>query len=110
MAFYATLYQIVCTHSQVAIVTGVNKNGIGFAVTNYLLKRGIRCLISDVIESAAQESAKHLQQSYGEDKVVAMKVDVTKTEDLKSMIQTCMERFGQIDVRRLCGPFFQFVV
>ena len=79
-------------NDKVVIVTG-GGTGIGRAITETFAKSGAKVLITGRREAPLQE----LSQSFPE-KVSIIQADVTKAEDRKKIIQTAIERYGQIDV------------
>jgi 3-oxoacyl-[acyl-carrier protein] reductase len=79
---------------KVAVVTGGSK-GIGFAIAQALLKEGASVLICGR-DDAALRSAVTKLEAYGT--VEATVCDVSDEESVRSMLQTCVQRFGGIDI------------
>jgi len=80
---------------KVALVTGAAQ-GIGKAVALLLAQNGADIVVSDINLEKAEETAKEIE-AMGR-KAMAIKVDVANSGDVERMVQTILERFGQIDV------------
>jgi len=78
---------------KIAIVTG-GTSGIGYAVSEELLKRGATVWVigsrKESVEKAKKSLAAHKKARY-------MAVDVTVADDVKRMIDTCVKESGRID-------------
>jgi len=74
-------------------VTGAS-NGIGLSVTEYVLAKG------DIVIAAVRrpESMKEHQAKYGAEKLLVVKVDVQKQEDVDAAFSKVQATFGRIDV------------
>jgi len=81
---------------RVGVVTG-GAQGIGRAIAAAFAEEGGHVVICDVDQEKAEAAAHDLQASTGK-RVLALKVDVTKKEDVESMVQRVIEEFGRIDV------------
>lgn len=80
---------------RVAIITGA-ASGIGKAAAFKFAEQGARVLVADVDEKQGQEVAQQLQRD-GHHALFA-RTDVSVTEDVRSMAQAALERWGTIDV------------
>ena len=80
---------------QVAIVTG-GAQGIGLAITEAVLEHGGSVLVADVDETAAKTATARFVDSGAY--VEAVACDVTSEADFERVVQTCVERFGRVDV------------
>ncbi len=80
---------------RVAIVTG-SARGIGKAIAVKLAQEGYNIVISDILEDAAQATAKEIE-ALGV-KSLAIVADVSKAEDAEKLIKQTVETFGQLDV------------
>jgi NAD(P)-dependent dehydrogenase (short-subunit alcohol dehydrogenase family) len=81
--------------NKVAIVTG-GGNGIGRQSSLLLAKEGARVLVADLLIDKANEVVEQIRAKGYE--AVATKVDVTSLKDTDKMVQTAIDRFGQIDI------------
>jgi 3-oxoacyl-[acyl-carrier protein] reductase len=77
------------------IVTGAAQ-GIGRTIAEQFLLQGANVLIFDLDAELAAETARQLAPS-GE-MVVSVGGDVSQREDVHRAVQTCIERFGRLDV------------
>ncbi len=83
-------------HGKVAIVTGGN-TGIGKAVVLALAKEGATIVIDYIAEEEAEVLLEAEVRGLG-DQVVGVKADVSKVDDLKSLVATAVSTFGRLDV------------
>jgi glucose 1-dehydrogenase len=81
---------------KVAIVTGGN-SGIGKAVVLGLAEQGANVAIDYVADEAATTELEKKVQALG-DKVIGVKADVSKVDDLRMLIDKAVEAFGRLDV------------
>ena len=87
------------------IVTG-GGTGLGKSMSKYLLELGANVVISSRKLDVLQETAKELESETG-GKVLAVACDVRQYEDVESMLQSAIERFGRVDylVNNAAGNF-----
>ena len=78
---------------KVAIVTGA-ASGIGEAVTKRFLDEGAKVVVVDLKDET--ELAQRFPDSAG--RVLALKADVTKREDLERIVSSTVEKFGGVDI------------
>jgi len=78
-----------------AIVTGA-ANGIGCAIAQLFAEEGASVLIADIDEKNGLETAKEITDSDGQ--AVFVRCDVTKPDDVKSMVATAVEKFGAVNI------------
>lgn len=80
---------------QVVMVTG-GARGIGRAIAESLAKKGANLVIADVSADSAGEAARELAVFGG--RTLALKLDVSKAEDVARAFEDIMKEFGRIDV------------
>ena len=80
---------------KVAIVTG-SARGIGKAIAMKLARDGYNIVVSDILQEAAQQTAKEIE-SLGV-KTLVVVADVSKAEDAQKLINETVQAFGQVDV------------
>lgn len=80
---------------KVALVTGAAQ-GIGKAIALTLAKNGADIVVSDINLEKAQETSKEIE-AMGR-KSIAIKVDVSKYEEVEKMIEKIISEFGRIDI------------
>lgn len=79
---------------QVALVTGGNA-GIGKATSIQFAREGARVVIAARRVEAGQETVAEIRELGGE--AVFVKTDVSKTSDVKNMVNTTITAFGRLD-------------
>jgi glucose 1-dehydrogenase len=83
-------------HGKVAIVTGGN-TGIGRAVVLALAAEGADIVIDYIANEDEELSVEAAVRGLG-DKVVGVKADVSKVEDLETLVGTAVSTFGRLDI------------
>jgi glucose 1-dehydrogenase len=81
---------------KVAIVTGGN-SGIGKAVVLALANEGASIVIDYVADDEAETQLETQLRALG-DKVVGVKADVSKVDDLRRLVSTAVDSFGRVDI------------
>jgi len=82
----------------VSIVTG-GASGLGEAAVKRLVEEGSKVVIADMDE----ERGNKLAGQYDSSKVIFVKTDVTKEEDVKNLVDKTLEKFGKIHVLINCA-------
>ncbi|HXH82953.1 MAG TPA: SDR family oxidoreductase [Gaiellaceae bacterium] len=77
-----------------ALVTGAAQ-GMGRAIAGRLVEEGARVVLFDIDEPLAERAADELG---GPARAVAVGGDVSRRADVRRAVETCVERFGGIDV------------
>ncbi|MEI6894070.1 MAG: SDR family oxidoreductase [Colwellia sp.] len=80
---------------KVAVITGAAQ-GFGKLLAEELAQRGAKLVLSDIDEAAVQQVADAIAATGA--KVFALKCDVAKSDDCKAMVDTAIEKFGQVDI------------
>ncbi|MBI4766505.1 MAG: SDR family oxidoreductase, partial [Deltaproteobacteria bacterium] len=80
---------------KVAIVTGGASN-IGRAISMTLGKEGAIVIITDIDERQMKEVVQAIESSGG--RAVAVRTDITKYDQVQTMIKGVLDRFGKIDI------------
>ncbi|KAI8959250.1 NAD(P)-binding protein [Daldinia sp. FL1419] len=78
---------------KVAIVTGAAQ-GMGKATAEVFLKAGAKVVMCDIKEKEGQEVAQEFSK-FGE--VIFVKADISKSDQVKSLVEKTVERFGKLD-------------
>lgn len=81
---------------QVALVTGSGR-GIGAAIAQRLSEMGASVCINDINEETAQATADSLSKSSGGE-AIAVLADVSDTEEADKLVQTVIDKLGQLDI------------
>ena len=79
-----------------AIVTGGN-SGIGLAIVLELARQGANIVIDYVCHPEATDALVQQVVALG-DQAVGVKADVSKVDELKTLIDTAVEKFGRVDI------------
>ncbi|WP_018933971.1 bifunctional rhamnulose-1-phosphate aldolase/short-chain dehydrogenase [Gracilibacillus lacisalsi] len=82
---------------QVAFVTG-GAGGIGTATTYRLIEDGAHVVIADINLEGAENLAKEINDKYGWNRAFAVKMDVTKEEEVQAAIAASVRMYGGIDI------------
>ena len=82
---------------QIALVTG-GAGGIGSAIAKRLIKDGAHVVIADLNIEAGQKLAGEINASAGEGRAIAVKMDVTKEEQVAGAYDTTTLTYGGIDI------------
>jgi 2-hydroxycyclohexanecarboxyl-CoA dehydrogenase len=80
---------------KVAIVTG-GANGIGEAICKRMAQEGANVVVADIAIEQAKKLSDKLANSYS--RSLALKVDVTKSQDANYMLTAVLDEFGKVDI------------
>ncbi len=75
--------------NKVALITG-GASGIGAATAELFAERGARVVIADLQEERGEQLARQVDGSF-------VRVDVTSEADVRTAVDTAVERYGQLD-------------
>src|SRR5699024_4696143 len=82
---------------QVAFVTG-GAGGIGSATSYRLVSEGAHVVLADINLEGAEEVATEINKRYGANRALAVKMDVTKEEEVMAAIQSGVLKYGGLDI------------
>src|SRR5690606_3490379 len=82
---------------QVAFVTG-GAGGIGTATIHRLVDEGAHAVIADINLEGAQKLADEINEKYGQNRAIAVKMDVTQEEKVKKAIKASVLAYGGLDI------------
>ncbi len=80
---------------KVAIITGSGR-GLGKEAAVLFAKEGAEVVVCDVNEESAKATAREIEEAGGV--AITVKVDVTCSESVKSMVDETVKAFGRVDV------------
>lgn len=81
---------------KVAIVTGGN-SGIGMAIVLELARQGAGLVIDYIAHPEATEALEKQVHALG-DRVVGVKADVSKVDELQNLVDSAVKEFGRLDI------------
>lgn len=79
----------------VSIITGGN-SGIGRATSLLFAREGSKVVVAGRNASKGNEVVKEVQREHGE--AIFVRTDVSKSPEVKRLVETTIERFGKIDI------------
>ncbi|MFA6552158.1 MAG: SDR family NAD(P)-dependent oxidoreductase [Candidatus Paceibacterota bacterium] len=82
--------------NKTAVVTGAAK-GIGYGIALTLAKGGANVVLGDLDDSVNENSAREIEKQT-KSKCLAVKCDVSKKEDVDSLVAKAVEKFGGVDI------------
>jgi 3-oxoacyl-[acyl-carrier protein] reductase len=88
---------------QVAIVTGASR-GIGRAIALRLGRDGARVVVNYV---NGAEAAGEVVEEIGSKNAVAIKADIGNVDDIGSLVDATVEKFGKIDILIACAGIME---
>ena len=83
-----------CFKEKIAIVTG-GAAGIGRGLCEVLVEEGATVIIADINKEGAEKTASEISAAGG--KAVGKKLDVTKDEDIRKLIDETVAEYGRLD-------------
>ena len=81
--------------NKVAIVTGAGQ-GLGEAIALRLAREGCKVAAADINFSSVERTAQKIKEIKGD--FLPLKVDVTKSNQVKSMVKETVAKFGRLDI------------
>jgi 3-oxoacyl-[acyl-carrier protein] reductase len=80
---------------QVAIITG-GGSGFGESMAHAFAREGARIVVADLNADGAARVTKALTDAGH--RAIAQRVDVSRSDDMRDLVQAALQRFGQIDI------------
>ena len=84
--------------NKVAIITGSSTTGIGYSVAKAFVNEGAKVVICGVNVDEINDAKKRMEKDCPNKEFLAVKLDVTKTEDIENVFKTTYEKWGKIDI------------
>ena len=81
---------------QVAVVTGAS-TGLGLQMAKAFASQGANLVLLARREQRLKENAEALTKEFGVE-VLAIKCDITVTDEVKGAVETVLKRFGRVDI------------
>lgn len=82
---------------KVAIITG-SSSGIGFAVAKEFIKNGAKVAICGLSNESAHKAKEEILKDFPNADVIAVKVDISNSDEVKSLFIKTYETWGKIDI------------
>ncbi|WP_258728052.1 bifunctional aldolase/short-chain dehydrogenase [Bacillus atrophaeus] len=82
---------------KVAFVTG-GAGGIGSAACRRFVSEGAHVVVADLNVEGAQRIAGEINKTYGEGRAIAVKMDVTKEEEVQQAFEQTVLTYGGVDI------------
>lgn len=82
---------------KVAIITGA-ASGIGFESAVLFAKEGAKVVCADINEAGVQKTVAKIGQLVGDASAIPYKVDVSKENEVKALVETAVNTFGKLDI------------
>lgn len=82
---------------KVAIVTG-GSTGIGYAVCEAYAKEGATVIVCGYTIESAKKAVKQMMSNNQNAKLIAAKLDVTKTREVNNLADAVYKKYGHIDI------------
>ncbi len=79
------------------VITGAAR-GLGYCLAEEFVKNNYNVLISDVLESELERSKDLLNKINENVKVISVKCDVSKEEDLENVMTKALDEFNSVDI------------
>ncbi|MFC2024321.1 SDR family NAD(P)-dependent oxidoreductase [Chloroflexota bacterium] len=80
---------------KVAVITGA-ASGMGQATALVFAREGAKVIVADLIVDNGIKTVEAIKESGGE--AIFVKTDVTRSEDVKHMVETAVETYGKLDI------------
>jgi NAD(P)-dependent dehydrogenase (short-subunit alcohol dehydrogenase family) len=80
---------------KVAIVTGSSK-GIGEGIAKVFVREGAKVVVTCRTQEAGKRMVEELKKDHG--RAMYIQTDVTKSDDIRRMIDTTIQTFGKLDI------------
>ncbi len=81
---------------RIAIVTG-GAQGLGEAICHRLAQEGAHVVVADINLEGAEKTAAAIREATGR-RAIAVRVDVTKEDEVEAMVNRALEEFGRLDI------------
>lgn len=81
-------------------------SGIGFETAALFAKEGAKVVCADVNEAGVNKSVAKIVALAGAEAAIAFKVDVSKEDQVKALVEKTVNTFGMLDIYILHGSTY----
>ncbi len=85
------------TEERVMVLTGAS-SGLGAEVAAHFAAKGFAIAMNYIIEADSQKTYERIAAEVGEDRIMRYRADVANREEVRSMFDAVVERFGRVDI------------
>jgi 3-oxoacyl-[acyl-carrier protein] reductase len=85
------------TEERVMVLTGAS-SGLGAEVAAHFAAKGFAIAMNYIIEKDSQETYERIAAEVGEERIMRIRADVANREEVRSMFDAVVERFGRVDI------------
>ena len=82
---------------KVAIVTG-SSSGIGFAIASAFVREHAKVAVCGVNTDDIKNACIEINSKYPDSEIIGINVDISKTENVKKMVDAVINKWGKIDI------------
>lgn len=83
--------------NKVAIITG-SSTGIGFAVAKEFVRNGAKVVLCGMTIESTNDAKNKILEEYPNAKMLACKVDISKTDEVVELFNKTISEFGKLDI------------
>lgn len=73
-------------------------SGIGYEASVLFAKEGAQVVCADLNEQGIQKTVAKITEMVGQDRAIAVKVDVSKEDQVKHLVDTAVKTFGKLNI------------
>jgi NAD(P)-dependent dehydrogenase (short-subunit alcohol dehydrogenase family) len=73
-------------------------SGIGFETAVLFAREDAKVVCADLNDTGAQATVDKITQLFGRDRAIAVKVDVSKEDQVEALVQRAVGTFGKLDI------------
>ena len=85
------------TEERVMVLTGAS-SGLGAEVAAHFAGKGFAIAMNYIIEKDSQTTYERIASEVGEERIMLYRADVANREEVRSMFDAVVDRFGRVDI------------
>src|SRR3979490_970634 len=82
---------------KVAIVTG-GGSGCGEVIAKRFAEEGAKIVVNDIDDDGGKRVTSEIEKAHGQGSAIYVRGDVTRNDDVKSLVDACIARFSHLDI------------